>query len=108
MQTSNIAEAVARIARMRSQNQTDTISRDQIRANIALLKKDATLRQLEINLREKGINPSDPTWQRIVAQGVSAVMGSQTGKTITQNIKDIGKGMPTYMKGRKPYESTWK
>lgn len=70
LNSSNIAEAVARILRMRSQNTTDEVQRRQMEATIKSIQKDGLLKDLDINLRRMGINPSDPTWQRIIAQGI--------------------------------------
>lgn len=37
-------------------------------AEIANMRKDGTLKQLDIDLRKDGINPNDPTWMRIVGR----------------------------------------
>lgn len=103
MMIPNIAEAIERIARMRSQNATDQVTRDQIRANIELAKKDGSLKDIEIKMRQLGLNPSDPAWQRMLAQGVGAIVNSNTGKIIKNNLKSmVTSGVPSYMKNFKP------
>lgn len=71
--SSSIAEATARILRMRSQNTTDEVQRRQMEATIKSIEKDGLLKDLDINLRRMGINPSDPTWQRVIAQGIGSL-----------------------------------
>lgn len=84
MQSQNIAESLERIARMRSQNAIDRVSRDQLRTNIEILKKEGILKDLDINLRKLGINPSDPTWQRMIAQGVQQLKNLDVPKLVKE------------------------
>lgn len=55
--TQEIEESKARINNLLQQNK--------------LYQLDGTLKQLDINLRRQGINPSDPTWQRVLVQMLS-------------------------------------
>lgn len=92
MQSQNIAESLERIARMRSQNATDSKTRDQLSQNIEILKKEGVLKDLDINLRKMGINPSDPTWQRIIAQGVASLSKIDAPEL----LKDVWQGKKSY------------
>jgi len=64
----DIAESMERILNMRESRKGMPIDRMRMRAQIALLRKDGTLRDVEIKLRENGINPSDPMWARYVGK----------------------------------------
>lgn len=60
----SLEEAASRIL----QNKATTAK---VRQEIANLIKDGQLKQMDINLRKLGINPSDPTWQRVLGQFMS-------------------------------------
>lgn len=45
----------------------------EIDARIKNLSTDQELKQLELELRKRGINPNDPTWLRMIIQGLSGV-----------------------------------
>lgn len=90
--SSNISEAAARILRMRSQNTTDEVQRRQMEATIKSIEKDGLLKDLDINLKKMGINPSDPTWQRILAQGIAKL--AQLG--VPGLVGDVYKGYKSH------------
>ena len=46
-----------------------------IKSNIAIMQKDNTLKQLDIDLRRQGINPQDPMWARIVGRMLADLLG---------------------------------
>lgn len=58
----NLAQAAERILLMRSQTATNDTQRDQIRATIRNIKLDSDLKELDKDLREKGIYPNSPWW----------------------------------------------
>lgn len=56
-----MAESMQRVAQSKDEQ-------ERIRASADLLRKDGTIRQLEIELRQDGLNPNDPSWQTMVAK----------------------------------------
>lgn len=70
----SVTESIERIARMRIQNNKDKASQKQINQIIANLKKDGQLKQIDIDLRNKGINPSDPTYIRVIGTFLEPLM----------------------------------
>lgn len=53
--------------------------RARIRESIELMKRDGTLKDLDIKLRRAGINPQDPMWARIVGQTLDKVVTEGPG-----------------------------
>jgi len=73
--STSITEAIERMAEIRERTKGYSYTRsnqnaDTMRkyAEIQNLKKDGTLKQLEIDLRKEGINPNDPLWTRVIAR----------------------------------------
>lgn len=64
----NLAQAAERILLSRSQRETNDVQRQQIREAIRNIKLDGTLKQLDIDLKEKGIQPTDALWQRVLGR----------------------------------------
>lgn len=64
----DIAESMERILSMKAARPGFSVDRQLKRQQIELLRKDGTLRDVEIKLRENGINPSDPMWARYVGK----------------------------------------
>lgn len=73
MQQSNLNEAIQRIISSKINNAKTQEEIKQIKANVENMKKDGTLKQLDINLRKLGLNPNDPTYQRIIAQALQNI-----------------------------------
>lgn len=71
LNASSLQEAAERILSSRAQRSKVPHEINLIRQQIENLKKDGTLKQLDINLKEKGVQPSDALWQRILAQLLS-------------------------------------
>lgn len=86
MNTSNINEAAQRIANMRIQNTTSKLEQDRIRENLNLMRQDGRLKDFDIKLREKGINPNDPMWSRMTASYLADQFG---GGGIKKTFDDI-------------------
>jgi hypothetical protein len=55
----------ARLSRAKTEQEIN-----QIRATIKNLKTTNDLQELDKKLKEKGINPSDPTWMRVMGQAM--------------------------------------
>lgn len=73
---SDIKEAAERMKTMalsRAQTREEII---RIRENVRQMQKDGTLKELDIELRRMGLNPSDPTWQRVAGQALSKLFES--------------------------------
>lgn len=73
--SSNLKEAAERILEIRARalktstdTQTSRLEQDRIRKSIHDLDKNIELKQLDINLKQKGINPSDPMYLRVLGQ----------------------------------------
>lgn len=92
--TSDLAEAAERVLTMRlgraktsQEIQNLETQNAQVRQQISLMKQDGTLKQLEIQLRRKGINPNDPMYMRILAQGLEQIVNNP--QTAQQKIKKL-------------------
>lgn len=71
---SSLSEAAERILSLRAQRANTHEQRAQIRQATANLKKDGTLKQFDIELRELGINPGSPWWSQIVGRLLSNLL----------------------------------
>lgn len=92
---SNLNEAVERILTSREQRANTVVEREQIRQLIQNLKKDNKLKQLDLNLKEMGIQPGDNILFRTAGQYLKDIL--PTPKTATnwlkqQSAKFIGTG----------------
>lgn len=72
IQSYSIQEAVERIATMRIQRAKTKEEINQIKVQVENLKKDGTLKQMDIDLRKMGIQPNDPLWSRIIGRLLNA------------------------------------
>lgn len=77
----DIAESIARVNESRLRAAKTSDERQQIQANIneinsriSNLRRDGTLKDIEIKLRQKGINPNDPMYQRIIGQAIDGII----------------------------------
>lgn len=64
----SLQENAVRILLMRRQASATSANEAEISQRITNLKKDARLKDLEISLREMGVNTNDPLYQRILSQ----------------------------------------
>lgn len=86
--TSSLAEAAIRMAGMyKQQGLTDAQTKQTI-ATIRNLERDGKLKDIEIKLRNKGINPNDPMYARIISN-VLTHWFDNTGELKTENIESI-------------------
>lgn len=80
LQTSqSLQEGLERVLTMRANRSKIPLEKQQLSQTIAELMKNNELKQLDINLRKKGINPTDPTWMRIIGQALADQKGVQKG-----------------------------
>lgn len=68
MQSYNLQNAAEQILNSREQRAKSQDERNQIRQQIKNLKADETIKNLDTNLKEKGIQPSDNIFLRILGQ----------------------------------------
>lgn len=68
MQSYNLQNAAEQILNSREQRAKSAQERDQIRQQIKNLKADETIKNLDTNLKEKGIQPTDNIFLRILGQ----------------------------------------
>lgn len=85
--SASVTESAERVLSMQSNRRLDPYRRDQMSSStreslerVRNLIKDGTTKDLDNALREKGINPNDPMWARIV------------GKLLTDLFQDGGSG----------------
>jgi hypothetical protein len=74
--TQSVAESVQRVKNMATQNINDAATLNLINQNLRNLVKDGTLKQLDIELKRTGAQPTDELWQRVVGRLVSDIMPS--------------------------------
>lgn len=98
--SANLAEAAERILNSRSQRATNDVQRRQIQQQTINLKKDATLKQLDIDLKRLGIQPGDELWQRILGR----IIGSP--ENLKENWKDIKEVMKNGIRGLSPQQDS--
>lgn len=80
----NVAESVQRVLNLRSQREVSQAEKKRINATIENLKKDTTLKQLDIELKQIGINENSPIYAKIIARIVNEYTG---GKKPTSMLK---------------------
>lgn len=110
LNASSIAEAAARILHMRNQDTLIPHQKREIDARIESLKKDADLKQLDIDLRKMGVNPHDPIYWRALgrlvsgdkAQDIRTWLGERAGKSGDALNSDVfpGESLPAKKKRR--------
>lgn len=96
-QSSSLMEAAERILKSQSDRATNAAQRQEINARIGSIKKDTELKQLDINLKEKGVQPGDPLWARLLAQFLSKFISlpEQHEKGKKGGTDALGKWFPT-------------
>jgi len=74
----NLREQRLNMRTERGRTQADTlrlkIETDRLRQTIENLKKDGTLKDLDLQLRKDGINPNDPMWARFLGRYLSNLL----------------------------------
>jgi hypothetical protein len=90
--TQSVAESVQRVKNMATQNINDAATLRIINQQFKNLVKDGTLKQLDINLKKDGVQPTDALWQRVIAQLISNIMPTGGLSSIGSSISDWAKG----------------
>lgn len=72
LQSTNLETAVENILNMRANRLNTKAATDEARQRIENLKKDGTLKDLDIALQKLGIQKTDPLWQRAAARVINA------------------------------------
>ena len=67
----SVAESVQRVKNMATQNINDAATLKLINQNYSNLIKDGTLKQLDIELKKTGVQPTDELWQRAIGRIIS-------------------------------------
>lgn len=92
LQGGNLQQQVENILNARSQRLTNAAAREQTREQIKQIKNSQILQKLDIKLKEKGLQPSDPAVIRMIS-----TLLDNGGKGILQKaqniIDNIGKGL---------------
>ena len=83
---SSLREAAERILRSRAERSKIPIEKAMLQQQIKNLQKDERLRQLDIDLKEKGVQPTDAIYMRILARILEGVDISSA----KDNIQDRG------------------
>jgi len=97
LNSSNLSEALERMLNMQQQRYNAMLDRSKtysdIRRNdaetarakqhIELMRKDGTLRDIETRLRNEGVNPNDPAWQRELMKLFHSIFDSSPGEVIS-------------------------
>lgn len=85
LNASNLKEAVERILSSREQRAKTQVEKEQIRQQIDNLKKDSKLKQLDLNLKQMGIQPGDNILLRTAGQYLKDII--PTPKETTNWLK---------------------
>lgn len=85
----NLRQQILTAAQTAASTAVNQAQRNNILQNTENLQKEGTLKQLEINLRQIGVNPNDPQWQRIIGQLLSKVLPGNPADAIADGIKKI-------------------
>lgn len=90
MQAPTLTKALEEIISMRVQRTKTRSEIGVLNATLDNLKKDGTLKQLEINLREKGINPNDNIFLRVLARVIDQYFPEGvTGKGVNNKVNEL-------------------
>lgn len=80
-------------------NRLNKAQEAEVYSRINNLVKDGTLKQIEIDLRKKGINPSDPAYQRKIMEAVDAVLPTNWLQRFKEGFKRNNQGALDYLRG---------
>lgn len=95
MNAANVNVAVARILHMRADMARMDVQKWYLMKQADNAEKDGQLKQLDINLRQKGIYPNDPAWLRIVGQAVGGYsQGAIPGQGLDADLLNPLLGTP--------------
>lgn len=86
MNSSNINEALERIATMRSQRATSSLERAKIQQELRILKSDNTIKEWEAELSKRNQTPHDGMWWRMIGDYIDRNFSE--GKYDRQPLRD--------------------
>lgn len=86
MQGYNIAQTIEAVLRSQAERSKIAAEKQKIYQEIENLKKTGMLQQLDIDLKEIGIQPSDPAYMRVITRAIQAIRRNQ-GKEGVEIIK---------------------
>lgn len=90
----SLQEGAERILNMRQQRATGTVERERIRQQIENLKNNSVLQQLDIKLRNLGVQPNDSIFTRSIAKALDGTLSIDDLKP-TNVIKGAKKAYET-------------
>lgn len=79
--SSYLKEAAERIAKSKIERAKSVAEINRINKQLELMDKDNTLKQLEIDLRELGLNPNGPVWQNMVGRLIQGMFDDENTHT---------------------------
>ena len=87
MNSSNLREAAERILSMRVTRANTVVDRDRIKAQIQQIRQDTRIKQLDAELKQLGIQPTDPIYMRMLARllGPDAILRQGKGFNLFRN-----------------------
>lgn len=88
MQASTLQQAVENILTSRLTRTKIEAEKAHIRQQIENLKNDNKIKELEIKLREQGVNPGDPAWWRILNKAIPSLPGIPQNEAGRQGARD--------------------
>lgn len=89
LQQQSLQKGIEEILNLRAQRSQTGAQTDAIRQNIRVAQKDETLRQLDINLKQKGVQPGDPIYFRVLSQLVEAKDIKQAASAMLEKLKAV-------------------
>jgi len=94
--SASLASAAEAILKSRSDRETAVGQRSQIQAQIENIRKDTTLKQLDIELRKLGITNSDPLYARLLARilGDPSTLGTRAKEFLQKTGDQLLKVRP--------------
>ncbi|AJK28263.1 hypothetical protein [Eel River basin pequenovirus] len=91
--TQDLRIGMEKILTMQAERENIPWKKKQLQAAVANMRKDATMKELEIALRRSGVTFNDELWQRLAALGINAVHekdgGKALGKSIMESLRDL-------------------
>lgn len=91
MNSANLTIAFQKVKNMIADQAKTEAQKDEIRKKIDLMTKDGTLKDLDINLKNLGIQPGDELWQRALAQLLDKLFTQ--GKVTINNVLNPFEGL---------------
>lgn len=88
------------IQRMKAENEGKEFSAEKAKQELENLKKDGTLKDLEIALKQKGMSWNDPLWLRALAQ---LYPGENLTGAVKKLLVDLKKGTADVIKSMNPF-----